>query len=437
MITFINALGLLVGAYVVFLICSAIYSLYFHALAQFPGPALWAVSRIPWAYHTIKGDLWQVLHNFHEQYGPTVRIAPDELTTISPAAWKDVYTSKPLLAKDPHSQTQPLNGAHSLFTAEGDTHRRIRAAVSNTFSEKALRAQAPIIENFARQLVARVQRESSHHEMEGIQKVDLTKLYGYAAFDTITDLSLGEPLCPGLEDLNEHGWVQGYFFHAKFSAIRIALSRFSPMDKFLGIFLLGVTRKARERNWRIISAAFNRRMTPTTSAEVDPQRVDLLTPLVDHVDESGQKGVTKAESFTNGLAFVIAGTQLNTNVVSTATYLLLQHRTAWQRLSEEVRTQFSNDDEITVQSTQSLTYLGAVIKETLRIRHPTPINLPRVVPPTGCSIDGTFIPGNICYYISDPLFPHVSHHTMLSLYLFLPLDFDYSGQVSYMIRRWL
>ncbi|POS72645.1 cytochrome P450 [Diaporthe helianthi] len=336
MITFINALGLLVGAYVVFLICSAIYSLYFHALAQFPGPALWAVSRIPWAYHTIKGDLWQVLHNFHEQYGPTVRIAPDELTTISPAAWKDVYTSKPLLAKDPHSQTQPLNGAHSLFTAEGDTHRRIRAAVSNTFSEKALRAQAPIIENFARQLVARVQRESSHHEMEGIQKVDLTKLYGYAAFDTITDLSLGEPLCPGLEDLNEHGWVQGYFFHAKFSAIRIALSRFSPMDKFLGIFLLGVTRKARERNWRIISAAFNRRMTPTTSAEVDPQRVDLLTPLVDHVDESGQKGVTKAESFTNGLAFVIAGTQLNTNVVSTATYLLLQHRTAWQRLSEEM-----------------------------------------------------------------------------------------------------
>lgn len=351
------------------------------------------MSRIPWAYHTIKGDLWQVLGELHEQYGPVLRIAADEITTILPAAWKDVYTVRPLLLKDPHSQTQPLNGAHSLFTAEGGTHRRIRAVLSNSFSEKALRSQAAIIEKYAAQLVDRVRRESD----DGNTKVDLTKLYGYAAFDTITDLSLGEALCRSLEDLNEHSWIQGYFFHAKFSAIRIALSRFAPLDAFLGLFLLGITRKARQRNWRIITGALDRRMARGESGQImNEKRADLLTPLVDRLDERGQKGITKAEMFTNGLAFVIAGTQLNTNVLSTAMYLLLRHRGKWVRVVEEVRTRFSNDDEITVQGTQGLAYLEAAINETLRIRHPTPINLPRIVPPTGCYIGGQFIPGNVC-----------------------------------------
>lgn len=363
----------------------------FHPLAIFPGPRLWAASRIPWAFHIVKGDLWQVLQRLHEQYGPVVRIAPDELTTTLPEAWKDLYASKPLLLKDPHSQTPPLNGAHSLFTAEGDTHRRIRGVLSNSFSDRALRAQAPIIEKYAYQLTARVLREASRVE-GGIGEVDLTKLYGYAAFDTITDLSLGESLDPGLEDMNEHSWVQGYFFHAKFSAVRIALSRFSPLDTILGLFFLSVTRKARQRNWRVITGALDRRMARNDSQE---KRSDLLTPLVDRLDEGQRVGITKAEMMSNGLAFVIAGTQLNTNILSTTTYLLLRNPDKLECLLDEVRGRFSNDSEITVQATHGLPYLDAVINETLRIRHPTPINLPRVVAPGGCLLNGQRVPGDV------------------------------------------
>lgn len=43
----------------------------------------------------------------------------------------------------------------------------------------------------------------------------------------------------------------------------------------------------------------------------------------------------------------------------------------------------------------NLPYLAAVINETLRIHHPTPINLPRVVPPEGQMIDGHWIPGRV------------------------------------------
>jgi cytochrome P450 len=375
---------------------SAIYFIFFHPLSKFPGPKLWAISRLPWAFTVIRGDLWQTLGKLHDRYGPVVRIAPDELTTISPNAWKEIYVSKPLLLKDPYSQTPPLNGAHSLFTAEGATHRRIRAVLANSFSDKALRSQAAIIEKYADQLVARIHREAGHDQDR--KKVDITKLYGYAAFDTITDLSLGESLVRGLEGANEHGWIKNYFFHAKFSAVRIALTRFSPLDTFLGLFLLSMTRKARQRNWHVTTSALDRRLAKIDldkSAEgQQQQRFDLVTPLIDRLDENGQKGITKAELLSNGLSFVIAGSQLNTNIMATATYLLLRRRQTWDHLVQEVRGRFSDQSEITVQGTQDLAYLDAVINETVRIRHPTPINLPRVIPPEGYVVDGVAIPGN-------------------------------------------
>lgn len=375
------------------------------------------MSRIPWAYHTVKGDIWQVLSELHEQYGPMIRIAPNELTTILPEAWKDVYATKPLLLKDPYSQTQPLNGAESLFTAEGNTHRRLRAVLSNSFSENALRSQSTIIEKYASQLVDRIVRESA----EGTKEVDLTKLYGYTVFDTITDLSLGEALCRSLENLNEHSWIQGYFLHAKFTGFQIALSRFAPLDAILGFFLLGITGNARQRNWQVVGGALDRRMARRDSGNMIETRSDLLSPLVDRLDEQGQKGITKAEMFTNGLAFVIAGTQLNGSVASTAMYLLLRHRSKWDQVVEEVRSRFSNVKEITVQATRDLRYLEAVINETLRIRHPTPITLPRVVPATGCCIGGHAIPGDVCRNQFRPL--TALYHLLIKV----PRASDYRG----------
>ncbi|KAH8697262.1 cytochrome P450 [Talaromyces proteolyticus] len=392
----VDFLWLCAGAYTLYFVGYALYFLHLHPLSRFPGPKLWAISRVPWAVSNIKGDLYQTLGKLHEQYGPIVRIAPDELTTISPNAWKDIYVSKPLLLKDPYSQTPPLNGAHSLFTAEGATHRRIRAALANSFSDKALRGQANIIENYVAQLVTRIRREAG--DTQNPREIDLTKLYGYTAFDTITDLSLGESLARGLEGDNEHGWVKNYFFHASFSAVRIALARFSPLDIFLGLFLLSMTRKARQRNWKVITGALNRRLAKMglekSVEEREKQRYDLITPLVDRLDESGEKGLTRAELLTNGLAFVIAGSQLNTNIMATATYLLLRHRETWDCLVREVRGRFADPSEITVQGTTDMVYMDAVINETLRIRHPTPINLPRVVPPEGYVVDGIAIPGN-------------------------------------------
>jgi cytochrome P450 len=126
-----------------------------------------------------------------------------------------------------------------------------------------------------------------------------------------------------------------------------------------------------------------------------------MTPVIGKVSEDGRRGVTKNEVLTNGLAFVIANSQLSTIAMTTATYLLLQYPQTLQHLAAEIRnSSFADISQIKVASTQSLPYLNAVISETLRLHHPTPGSLPRIVPDEGISIDGSFVPGGYVVGVS-------------------------------------
>ena len=367
---------------------TATYQAFFHPLARYPGPKSWAFSRLPLSWHFLKGDVWQAIAKLHCRYGHTVRIAPDELSIISPESWKEIYTSRPTLLKDPLSQTPPLKGADSLFTAVGDEHRRLRGAFANSFSDNALREQSPIIEPYICQLIDRIRREAS---INGHSGVDIQKLFGYVSLDIISELTSGEPQ-HSLEGSNEHSRIAAFFAHAKFSTFRSVLVHFPPLDKFLSALVLSLTAKRREENWNTGFEQLDRRLTRGEGPE---KRSDLMTAVLDKIHEDKQGGITRVELLTNCLGFVIADCQLSTLTLTTATYLLLRYPVTLEHLVHEVRSRFEREGDITVQSTQSLPYLEAVLNEALRIHHPTPITLPRVVPPYGCIIGGHLVPGNV------------------------------------------
>lgn len=359
-------------------------------MSKFPGPKLTAFSRLPLVTATVTGQTWQYLEKLHTQYGDIVRIAPDEITTTRSGAWKDIYTGKPLLLKDPFSQTPPMNGADSLFTAAGDTHTRLRKTMINAFSDRALRDQSPIIESHVDLLVTRLRREVGK-SLQG--KVDLAKYYGYATLDIIADLTFGESF-HGLEGDNEHSWILGFFLGAKFGSVRNSLSRWHPLDEIFGWAFLRLTAKHRAKNWNIATNAITKRLD---MGDLGSQRSDFITPVIGKVGDTSTKGmgITRKELNTNGLAVVIAGCQLPTVALATSTYLMLRHPHTLKELTQEIRTSFESEKAITVDSTQSLPYLAAVINETLRIHHPTPINLPRITVPEGQIVDGEYIPGNV------------------------------------------
>ncbi|MCJ1460118.1 hypothetical protein MMC28_010497 [Mycoblastus sanguinarius] len=339
--------------------------------------------------------MWSELELLHSQFGPVVRIAPGEISICSAGAWKDIYTSRPLLPKEPSSQTPPLNGAHSLFTSVGNDHRRMRGILGAGFSDKALREQSPLIEHHVSELIKRLRRE-----LESGPVIDVQRMFGYAALDTITDLGYGEPL-GGLPGRSKHEWISNFFMHGRFSTVRMCLCYFSPLDKILDFVFLRLTRRRRAKNWAIFSSKIERRLAESKESR---DRSDLITPVVDKVYDEEEfhtlnkdvkaKSLTKQELLSESLASVVANSQLTTVALTTCVYLLLRQEQAMHHLIREIRETFVKEEDINVQSSQPLLYLDAVIQETLRIHHPTPINLPRVVPPEGRNIDGIFVPGN-------------------------------------------
>jgi cytochrome P450 len=78
---------------------------------------------------------------------------------------------------------------------------------------------------------------------------------------------------------------------------------------------------------------------------------------------------------------------------------------------------FENEAAIKVSNTQSLSYLNATVNETLRLHHPTPGNLPRIVPKSGMVIDGAFVPGDTVVGVSLHNI-HTRHENF-----YLPLEF--------------
>ena len=127
-----------------YIFTTVLSNLYIHPLRNVPGPKLFAASRIPYVYSTLRGHLAIRFRQLHEHYGPVVRTAPNEISFIEPTAWKTIYgQSQSGHAKfqknyDTFHQNQH-DLAHSLFIADDADHLRMRKVLAHAFSNRALR----------------------------------------------------------------------------------------------------------------------------------------------------------------------------------------------------------------------------------------------------------------------------------------------------------
>ena len=99
------------------------------------------------------------------------------------------------------------------------------------------------------------------------------------------------------------------------------------------------------------------------------------------------------ETYVCAQVLIVAGSETTATALTGATYLLLENRDALRKLTGEIRNRFEQEDDITIQSTAEVPYLGAVVQESLRLFPPGPAVFPRVVPPGGRTVCGRFVPG--------------------------------------------
>ncbi|KOS47976.1 hypothetical protein ACN38_g1098 [Penicillium nordicum] len=134
--------------FLVWVTYSIIYAFYLSPLRHFPGPKLWAISRIPSNLSVIRGHNHLDILALHKEYGPILRLGPNELAFNTAEAFRDIYGARPggCFPKNRSHYIAPANGVdHLVCAVDHATHARHKRLLAHAFSEKALRDQEGLI----------------------------------------------------------------------------------------------------------------------------------------------------------------------------------------------------------------------------------------------------------------------------------------------------
>ncbi|CAG8908965.1 unnamed protein product [Penicillium egyptiacum] len=373
-----------------YLVGLLVYNVYFHPLAKYPGPKSMAATRLPYIRMILGGRFPQKTKALHQQYGDVVRIAPDELSFIDGAAWKPIYGTRVghgQKSKDYRFYAPTPGEAPSIIVSNDADHSRFRRLLSHAFSESSLRVQEPIIKGYVDLLMQRL-----HENIEGGTKtVDMVAWYNFTTFDIIGDLAFGEPFdC--LKNLEYHQWVSIIFSSLKYGAYA-NVSRRLPGSKYI---LPYITPKhvlsQRSAHLALTKEKVERRIGKSNG------RPDFFGNILKH--QNTEKGFSVPEMITNGSTLIIAGSETTATVLSGVTYLLLRNPRVLAKLQDEIRSAFTKEEEITLESCNKLEYCLAVLTEALRLYPPVAVGLPRIVDAQGDMIAGNWVPGGTVVSVS-------------------------------------
>ncbi|EXK75986.1 hypothetical protein FOQG_19252 [Fusarium oxysporum f. sp. raphani 54005] len=167
-----------------------IYRLFFHPLAQYPGPKLAACSQLWFIQAWTRGRYPFVMKQVHDKYGDVVRIAPNELSFQSPVAYKDIYARASKEAQFLKSEvlysTHPSAARPNIvFSRDPQDHRQQRNEISHAFSGKSLSEAQVVIEDYTELFVTQLV-EKGGPKTEG---VDVSVVYNWLTFDIIGEMA--------------------------------------------------------------------------------------------------------------------------------------------------------------------------------------------------------------------------------------------------------
>lgn len=122
------------------------------------------------------------------------------------------------------------------------------------------------------------------------------------------------------------------------------------------------------------------------------------------------------DEILSSFTFIIVGGSETTATSMTGIFNHLckpKNKPVLDRLTREIRAAYAAEDEITLEKINSieLPYLDAVINEGLRIAHPVPAGLPRMVPPGGDEYAGVSLPAGV-----SPALPLPAYQNSLLTY---------------------
>ncbi|KAL8964925.1 MAG: hypothetical protein Q9183_004138 [Haloplaca sp. 2 TL-2023] len=310
-----------------------------------------------------------------------------------------VYGSNSKYLKDPNFFSTSGGISEALpALVNPDYHRQRRKMVNNLFSAKNIEELAPIVNDVIHRALA--QAVAAH---EKSKTLDIQRLYTGVTIDTIMrvlcdkQLYLIEaeeeepPFLATLRIFSENFFVLKHFPLLTYLSSKMPQSwaeRLIPGDHHFRKASVS-TLSFQVTKWIEETAALHEK--GVYGAENGRKTIlDLLLQ-----PEEGFPPLSKASVVDETYSFCFAGTHTTSFTISLATFYLLRHPEKLVKLREELKTvedKRNSEGLLEFRDVNKLPYLTAVIKESLRLSSPVPGILPRVVPSSGLTWAGHYLP---------------------------------------------
>ncbi|CAK7198486.1 hypothetical protein SEUCBS139899_001147 [Sporothrix eucalyptigena] len=370
-------LYVVLGALALVYIAKILRCAYATPLRTVPGPwhskftSFWLKKQI------LSGRRMHWIHEQHQKYGPVVRVGPNEVDFTDQSAFKEIHRIGSGYNKDPWYTSFRTGETQDVFSMTNPReHAQRRKLFSPLFSNSNLAA------NWYHTIIDKVNTTVNKIKEEAYQngEVDIFKWWTFMTADVISHLAFGEPFGM-LEQGKKTYHMQKIDEASKFGLLCSELPWIRYIVNWTPI------RAVQELDAdSIIQHLAEQVMQKTRGNGLGATHV--FSRIV-AVNEKDKNALTDYELAFEAGGFIVAGS--GTTAVS-LTYLV------WAVLSDpEVQAKLEAEvgalqDGYTDTELENLSYLSAVIEETLRMYSAAPGALPRVVPNGGATLGGYFIP---------------------------------------------
>ncbi|KAL2419950.1 Cytochrome P450 monooxygenase AKT7 [Exophiala dermatitidis] len=371
---------------IAYLLSLAVYRIFFHPLAKYPGPFWAKVSTLYGAWHAWRGDLHIDMWHCHEKYGDYVRYGPNRLLVNTADGLKDIYGSTKQIQKSAGYNSMVHRVPNTFTEINRAVHERKRRIVAHGFSDAALRSYEPRIMECISQFKD-VLLESKKPGKEWTTPQNMSDLAGNFAFDVMTSLIYG--MSYNLQTSEEHRYIVPTIAGLN---VRTGVLSQDPQLAWgkLDRPFFKEAMICRKLFLRFVYKLMKDRMA---AEDITGDAFSILLKAKDPI--TGSK-LDMPQLSAESVNLIVAGSDTTATSISVTMFYLSRYPDCYARAAEEIRSVFKDASEVKLgPKLNSCEYMKACITEALRMSPPVGSALWREVIGGGHNIDGEFLPSGV------------------------------------------
>lgn len=280
---------------------------------------------------------------------------------VADAGTSEIYNNDRVTKSRVYLLTVQPNGVDSIFNCiDQERHRAKRRLIAKAVSDRSIRLFEPTMKEqvriFLRQLLVSSQAGSP-------SPVNMTERCKRLSLDIIGLLAFGFPLDTQTKETYRF-MIKGITFGNYRANSFMQLPALK--NRFLDPVLHALTRKGRKGYLAALE-----RMISTRLAMDKNDKVDFYSFIAEHIETGGPDSIRFTELWSEAVFFFPAGGDTTATGLSALFFYLSRNPDAYRKLADEVRSAFSDADEIKGGPQLSgCRYLRACFDEALRLSPP-------------------------------------------------------------------